>query len=369
VTAFFPSAQAVVPDVRRMAVLRANSIGDFVLAVPALDALRAAYPLAEITYLGDSWHPQLLEGRPGPWDRVEVVPPYPGIRGDDPTTRTSPAVERFFEAQRSRRYDLVVQIHGGGGNSNPFAAALGGRVAVGLRDRGAPTLDRWIPYRRFQHEICRFLEVVGLVGAAPLGVEPRLSVTKADEVAAGQALPVRSRPLVALHPGANDARRRWPVQSFAVVADDLTSHGAEVVLVGHGRDDERAADEITRAMRSQPLNLVGRLSLSAMVGVLARCSLLVGNDSGPRHLAAAVGTPTVGIYWGRNLPNTGPLSAGRHEVAVSFQTTCPDCGVDPRAVRCHHESAFVADVPVDEVRRLVGEHYRSAQRTPGAVSS
>ncbi len=69
----------LVDGVRRIAVLRSNGIGDFVVAVPALQALRAAYPEAEITYLGARWHPELLRGRPGPWDRVLVVPPCPEI--------------------------------------------------------------------------------------------------------------------------------------------------------------------------------------------------------------------------------------------------------------------------------------------------
>ncbi|MDT4997347.1 MAG: hypothetical protein QOD45_1415, partial [Pseudonocardiales bacterium] len=79
----------LVRDVRRIAVLRANSIGDFVLALPALAALRSAYPSAQITYLGDTWHPVLLAGRPGPWDQVTVVPPYAGVRGDDSASQTS----------------------------------------------------------------------------------------------------------------------------------------------------------------------------------------------------------------------------------------------------------------------------------------
>lgn len=339
----------VVADVRRLAVLRANSIGDFVLAVPALSALRAAYPRAEITVLGDSWHPKLLDGRPGPWDRVEVVPPYAGVRGEEPEIRTSAAVDQFFEGQCRRRYDMAVQIHGGGANSNPFVSAMGARLTVGLRDRGAPALGRWIPYRPYQHEVHRFLEVAGLVGACPVELEPRLTVTPADRVAAASALLDGTGPLVVVHPGANDVRRRWPPRSFAAVADALAGDGCRVVVVGHGEVDDQAGTAMAQAMTSQPLNLVGRLSLSALLGVFAGCSLVVANDSGPRHLAAAVGAPTVGIYWSRNLINTGPLSAARHSVAVSFRTDCANCGTDLHAASCGHDGSFVADVPVEEV--------------------
>jgi ADP-heptose:LPS heptosyltransferase len=343
-------------------VLRANSIGDFVLCLPALAALRAAYPDAEITYLGDSWHPHLLNGRPGPWDRVEVVPFYPGVRGNDPGTRDTAESSQFFAAQRERSYDLAVQIHGGGANSNPFVRALGARVTVGLRDRGAQPLDRWVPYVRYQHEVHRFLEVAGLVGAPPVGLEPLLQVTPADREAAALVLPPSAAELVAVHPGANDARRRWPTDSFAAVADALADRGAQVVLIGDGAADSAAASAIVKAARhAQPVDLVGRLSLSATIGVLARCRVTVANDSGPRHLASAIGRPTVGIYWWKNLLNTGPLTAAVHRVAVSFRATCPVCGADQVQDRCAHDPSFVEDVPVEKVVAAAFDLYAAAR--------
>jgi len=112
---------------------------------------------------------------------------------------------------------------------------------------------------------------------------------------------------------------------------------------------------------ASPLDLVGRLSLSAMLGVLERCRLLVGNDSGPRHLAAAVGTATVAVYWCGNLINAGPLTRARHRVGVSFRTACPDCGADQALGRCPHNPSFVADVPVADIVRDALELYDSEQ--------
>jgi ADP-heptose:LPS heptosyltransferase len=339
----------LVPEVHRIAVLRANSIGDFVLALPALAALRAAFPAATITYLGEPWHPQLLDGRPGPWDEVAVVPPYPGVRGGAGARRDSPEVAGFLAGQRHERYDLAVQLHGGGANSNPFVAALGARVTAGARARDAPALDRWLPYTESQHEILRCLEVVGLVGAPPVGLEPRLTPTAEDAGAAESVLPSAAAPLVAVHPGAQDPRRRWPPQRFGAVADDLAGRGATVVLVGSGADDQRAAAAVREAMTGKPVDLVGRLSLSALAGILRRARLLVGNDSGPRHLAEALGTATVGVFLERNLVNAGPLIRRRHRVAVSSRTACPVCGRGQDRARCPHDPSFVDDVDTEQV--------------------
>jgi len=347
----------LLPTVERIAVLRANRLGDLVLALPALAALRSAYPAAEITLLGAGWHPQLLDGRPGPWDRVVVVPGCPGVRDTDTGEHDPEAVQRFLAAQRLRRYDLAVQLHGGGAHSNPFVRALDPALSVGARARGAPALDRDVPYVVTQHEVLRLLEVVALVGARTADLEPVLAVTARDRAAAAAVLPVDGPPVVGLHLGASDPRRRWPVQRFAAVADDLAARGARVVVVGSGPDDARAARALHAAVRTPVVDLVDRLSLPALTGVLAGCSLVVANDSGPRHLAAAVGAPTVGVFLAPNALSAGPLTARRSRTAVSYRTRCPVCEQDQRQARCPHDASLVADVEVDEVVQLSRELY------------
>ncbi len=250
-----------VPGVRRIAVLRANGVGDLVFAYPALTALRGAYPDAELTLLGSVWHRDFLSGRPGPVDRVEVVPPSEGVRIDAPR---APAAEvaGFLAAQRARGYDLAVQLHGGGRFSNPFVAALGARVAVGLRDADAPPLDATVPYRYYQYEPIRFLEVVGLAGAAPATLAPRLGLRPGD-VAEADGVLARvgpGGPLVAVHAGATDGRRRWSPERFAVVADALAAAGARVLLVGATADAPLTA-AVAAAMRGPAADLAGTVSL------------------------------------------------------------------------------------------------------------
>ena len=192
--------------VKRIAVLRGGGLGDLMFAMPALDALAAAYPEAELTLLGTPLHAALLAGRPGPVDRVEVLPHAEGVRPGRPDPA---ALASFLAGMRARKFDLAVQVHGGGRNSNPFLLELGAAHTVGTRTPDAVPLERTIPYVYYQHEVLRALEVAGLAGAVPLSLEPQLEVLPVEEEKAA-AYVVPGRDLVTLHPGATDPRRRWP---------------------------------------------------------------------------------------------------------------------------------------------------------------
>jgi ADP-heptose:LPS heptosyltransferase len=339
----------LVTDVGKLAVLRANAIGDYLVSLPAVCALRAAYPAAELVLLGAGWHARFLAGRPGPVDRCLPVPPTRGVRDDRPPSPPA-TLDRFFARMRAERFDLAVQLQGGGGHSNPFVSRLGARVTAGSRSPDAPPLDRTVPYTRHQHEIHRFLEVAGLVGAAPVTLQPRLAVTAADRAEAAAALASDDQPLVVLHPGANDPRRRWPLERLAVVGGELARKGARLAVVGT-RAERPLAGRLVAALDGDAADLAGRLGLGGLVGLLERATLLVGNDSGPRHLAEAVGTATVAVHWGVHLGSYGPLFRARHRAPTSWRLHCPDCGANGLAEDCRssHEASFVADVTVDEV--------------------
>jgi ADP-heptose:LPS heptosyltransferase len=178
------------PEIDKIAMLRANAIGDFIFTLPALEALRAAYPHAEIVLLAKPWHAEFLRGRPGPADRVVVVPQYRGVREDAGFASLDGQPEL-----RAEHFDLALQLHGGGRNSNPFVRRLGARMTAGLRTPDAEPLDFNVPYIYWQPEILRLLEVVKLVGAPAVTLEPRLAVTDADLTEA-----TRGAPRAQLHP-------------------------------------------------------------------------------------------------------------------------------------------------------------------------
>lgn len=350
-----PPQHGPVPDVRKIAVLRANSLGDYTFSIPALDALRAAYPAAELVLLGSPWHVRTLTGRPGPVDRFLVVPPLPGVRTAEPDEPDGP--DRLLAEVRRERFDLALQMHGGGRYTNPLVRQLGARVTAGLRADGAAPLDRWLRYVYYQHEVFRYLEVAALVGAAPTTLEPTFPITPGD---LGEASAVAGRPegrRVALHPGVTDPRRRWPEERFAAVGDALAAAGCEVLLTGTAAERE-LVDRVRARMRRPARSLAGALSLGGLAGLLAGCAVVVGNDTGPLHLAAAVGAATVGLYWVGNLINGAPLTRRRHRPVISWTIHCPRCGADcTRDIYpargggdgCSHPDSFVADIPAEEV--------------------
>nr|WP_187698464.1 glycosyltransferase family 9 protein [Rathayibacter agropyri] len=329
--------------------MRGGGLGDLLFALPAVEALAAAYRGAEITLLGTPAHRVLLEGVESPVAHVEILPVAQGVRdgeGEDPQ-----AVEDFTERMRAHQFDLAVQLHGGGRYSNPFLQRLGARHTIGSRTPDAVQLERTIPYVYYQHEMLRGLEIVGLAGAPATRLEPILHVDpeRRDRLAA--ALPAGGS-LVVIHPGATDPRRRWPSANFAGVARALLADGARVLVVGDA-SDVPAADEIV-AGAPGTVSWAGAVELPDLAPLLSLADLVLGNDSGPRHLAAAVGAPTVGIFWVGNAINAAPLGRQRHRVQLSWTTRCPVCGRDATQVgwtapRCEHDITFVADVRVEPV--------------------
>ncbi|MEV6606620.1 glycosyltransferase family 9 protein [Kutzneria sp. NPDC051319] len=344
-------------NVHKIALLRGGGLGDLMFVLPAAHALRNAYPDAEIVLLGTSGHAGLLADRPGPIDRVIRLPVAKGVHEPPPGTDDPPALHRFLEAARAERFDLACQLHGGGRWSNPFLRNLGARFTVGTRTPGSASLTRSLPYHYYQHEVLRWLEVVRLAGAPTVTLDSGLAVTGHDLAAADEALAGLPGRLVAVHPSATDPRRCWPADKFAAVAAHAVAAGHSVVVIGSADERELAQRIADRARGEVPSphrirDLAGALDLSGLVGVLARSDVVVANDSGPRHIAEAVGTPTVSIFWCGNMINAGPFWRGVHRPHIAWMVTCPDCGrtlTDREEPDCGDHPSWVADVPVAPV--------------------
>ncbi|MQA09794.1 MAG: glycosyltransferase family 9 protein [Pseudonocardiaceae bacterium] len=320
--------------------------------MPAIQALADAYPQAELVMIGSPGHAALLGCRPSPVDTVLALP-----RSAVSAEPGEPAKRRLLE--RARPVDVAVQLHDGGTWSNGFVQRLQARLSVGARAPDAGALDRTVPYDTRQHDVFRVLEIAGLAGAEPTVLRPRVAVTDQDLAEGSAALAGLPEPVLTVHPGGTDPRRRWPVERFAEVAVAAADGGTGIAIVGSA--DERqlvrelataCRDRLPRTAHDTVRPLAGVLSGAGLTGVLARSEVLLANDSGPRHLADAVGTPTVSVYWAANLINAGPLGRDRHRVHVSTAARCPLCDVEYAGfdgTGCEHDGSVVASVSAREV--------------------
>lgn len=345
-------------NILKIAILRANGLGDFIVTLPAIEAIRLAYPLAEIVLLGKPWHAGFLIRGRTPVDRVVIVPVCRKIREEEGVAPQEKELLRFFGRMRKEKFGIVLHFQGQGVAANSFIRKMGARITVGHTCRHADPVDRSIPYDYYQSEVIRYQELAWLIGAKQVVLEPRIGVLREDRNELREFFRQYGviKPYIVLNTQARDLRRVWPPENFARLAGIFLQKGYRVICTGQWQEHD-AVQKIVRATGYRALNACKALSLGGLTGLLAESALVVSNDTGPLHLARAVGARTVGIYWGPNFINWGPLLRGNHRPVISWNMHCPGCGIvpnvpypfEPRLPECDHSFSFVKDITVDEV--------------------
>ena len=352
----------VLKNIKKIAILRANALGDFLVTLPAIDAIRTKYVDAEIVLLGSSWHKKfLIPGRTSV-DRVIIVPVTNGIRKEINESENIDEQERFFEEMQKEHFDIAIHFQGNGISANRFINRLNAALTVGLTIEHAEPLNRAIPFYYYQSEVLRYLEVASLIDAKTENIEPQINVLDEDEKEIKGLLNfLDKKSFVVLHPFAVDIRRAWPLENYAPLADWLKEKNLEVVFTG-SKENCKEVQKIISKMKHKAINSCGTLSLGGLAAILQHASLVIAGDTGPLHLARAVNTPTVGIYWAPNLINWGPLSRSIHRPVISWKMACPFCGNIPNDPypfepqnQCKHEISFVRDIHIDAVIKAAEE--------------
>ncbi len=299
----------------RIVILRALQLGDLLCAVPALRALRAALPQAQITLVGLPWARGFVDRFSRYLDRFIEFPGYPGLPEREPLLSQVPA---FLEQTQSQGFDLALQMHGSGSIVNPLVVLFGARVNAGyyLPGEYCPDPERFMPYPEGLPEIRRHLRLMEFLGIEPRGEELEFPLRQEDArelrrvEQAAQLLPGE---YVCVHPGARASNRRWPPESFAAVADDLAGRGLKVVLTG-SKEEAPLTRAVAAAMRAPAVDLTGQTSLGALGLVLKESRLLVSNDTGVSHIADALHVPSVVIFGAADPERWAPLDRERHRV-------------------------------------------------------
>ena len=342
----------------RVAVLRAlNGIGDMLCAVPALRALRAGLPHARITLVGLPTQAALVRRFGAYLDDLVEFPGYPGI-----PERPVPVepLAAFAERARALRLDLALQMQGDGTVINDFLPLLGARRMAGFAVPGAPRPEgaELFPYPGGSevHRWLHLVERLGLpVGDDALEFPPLPGDREAHAALAAEHGLVPGRH-ACLHAGAADARRRWPAAAFAAVGDALAERGLRVALTGTAAEREVTA-AVAAAMARPALDLAGRTPLGATALLLADAAVLVSNDTGLSHLAAAMRTPSVVLFLAADPDRWAPLDRARHRAVVSS-------ALADRAPEGAHVSRSVVPT-VEEVRNVTLDLVATKRRFGG----
>jgi ADP-heptose:LPS heptosyltransferase len=335
---------------RSIAVFRALQLGDLLCAVPTLRALRRGFPTAQVTLIALPWARELAARLPAYIDDFMEFPGFPGL----PERRCEPAeVLEFLRGAQARRFDLALQLHGSGELSNPIVALLGAHRTAGYFREGryCPEPGGFLPWRDDEPELERGLRLLAALGVAPAGLDLEAPVHVADrrelaELASEHGL-AHGR-YVCVHPGAQLPSRRWYPERFAVVADALVERGFDVVVTGTAGEAELARN-VTRRMRAPAVDLVGKTTLGTLTALIDGAQLLVSNDTGVRHVAAARGTPCVAVACGSDVqrwPARHPL----HRV-LHANVPCRPC----LHVRCPVGHRCAHDVDTRDVLAAVDE--------------
>lgn len=302
------------PAVRGLAVFRALQLGDMLCAIPALRALRAAFPEARISLVGLPWAAQLAGRFPRYIDDFIPFPGHPGLPEQPLQAALLPA---FYAAARARRFDLAVQLHGSGQISNGVVAALGARTVAGYfpADGSQPPPGFFIPYPERGPEPLRLLGLARFLGAPVLDGRLEFPLTGPDEAelqASGLAAGLAPGAYICLHPGARHRDKCWPPRCFALVADSLAAEfGLSVVLTGSPQEADLTA-AVARHMSSSAIDAAGPLAIGAMAALMSHARLLVCNDTGVSHIAAALRLPSVVIFSQADMERWSPLDRDRH---------------------------------------------------------
>jgi ADP-heptose:LPS heptosyltransferase len=351
--------------VRRIVVLRALMLGDTICAVPALRAIRRAWPQAHIALMGMPVAREYLS-RLDCVDEWRPFPGWPGLPERGVDVRELPA---FLSAMHASDWDLAIQLHGSGESTNPFVALLGARWNAGFRGTAAwaPPADaeRFAPWPLLGHETQRLLSLCRHLGLPVEDEHLEFPLREADDDELLRAWPGRAGAgaYACLHVGAQLPSRRWPLRRFAAVAQALHDGGHTVVLTGTAGERALTAEltAMLAALDVPCVDLAGETTLWTLGALLRGARVLVCNDTGVSHIAAALRVPSVVLSCGSEPMRWAPPDRARHRV-LAKPAPCRPCAYP----ECPNGHACAHALSVFDVLQALEEVLRQPLAAPGA---
>jgi len=329
--------------IERLLIVKTSSIGDVVHALPVIQAIKEARPALTLGWVVRRRCADVLRGNPC-IDHLYVMP-------DKPTLAELSALRREL---RTVQYQMALDMQGLL-LSGIVTALSGAPIRIGWdRNREASALFLTHPIipgkAKAQHEIdllYGFAEALGVSGPHPeFTPQPHLAVDGAAKADAWLAdLP---RPRIALNVGASRAYKRWPAKRWAQVSQELLASGRSLVFVGDNKDAESVA-ALTPMLTVPFVNLAGQTTLRELAAVLAACDLLITADTGPMHIAVAVGTPVIALFGATDPRRHGPYG-GRN---IILHNPMPGAVVTGKRPTAEAGTACMARITVADVLMAV----------------
>lgn len=324
---------AVAPT--RVLLIRPDHLGDLLFLGPALDWLRAQHPRAHLTLAIGSWARPALPALAGAYDDL-LIAPFPAFeRGERAGLRQRwSLLPRLARQLRDRRFDaaLILRPDHWWGAMLATLAGIPQRLGYDTPET-TPWLTTALPLPH-EHAAASNLRLASALLGQPAPFDPltlplRFALDQKDRIAARtlrEACGITSaRPLAIIHPGAGAAVKLWEVAKWGEVAQRLGEIGAQVAITG-GPGEEALAAAVTSAARGGAIDLGGRTSFGVLAALLATADLVLGPDSGPLHLAVAVGAPTIHLFGPADPIRFGPWGNPSRHVVLRSSWTCAPCG-------------------------------------------
>ncbi len=317
---------------RSLLLIRPDHLGDVLFLTPGLHALRRALPEARITLMVGPWGQEVVRDNT---DLDDVITcPFPGFERRPKTSFLAPYRLLWAQARalRGRGYDAAVILRFDHWWGAWLAAAAGIPLRIGYDvPEVRPFLTHVLPYRSDRHEVEQNAALLGqLAGGSVLPLGPlRYRVRPedrawADAWLAGAGVHKGDR-LVAIHPGAGAPVKQWPTASWAAVANELGFYPGVRLLLTGGASETPLTRAIAGLLAHPVADAAGQTTLGQLAALYERCALVLGSDSGPLHLAVAVGVATLHLYGPVSVAKFGPWGDPERNAALTSPWACAPC--------------------------------------------
>lgn len=318
----------------KILVIKLRAIGDVLLSTVVLKNLRHNFPSAKIDFLTEPPSKDIIDGNPFV-DELIIF------------EREKNSLKKFYEL-RKRKYDLVIDLF-----CNPRSALMtfitGAKYRVGyaFRGRGYAYNIKLKPRKEVYHNVEFNLDALRFIGLEIIDKEIYMPIKEEDENFAEKFWKennLNGKTVIALNPSGTWETKRWGLEKFAKLGDEIAKNfKAEILILWGNQKEFEDAQKISSMMEIKPI-IPPKTNLKQMASILKRCSFMISNDSAPMHIATAVGTPTLGIYGPTNPYAQGPYGE-KHLWVRREDLDCIACNL----TKCKIGNICMKELPVETV--------------------